>query len=107
MIKLKEKIDFQWFYFETTRTIGFWPCPIIEFWIIADNLEEQRHELFHEFERERRRWEDEKKTYVHQIEGHKKEKEIASIPITKGDEEMDDRMKQVKKICYVLILWVS
>ena len=68
--------------------------------LLLDSMEEQRHELFHEFERERRRWEDEKNSYVKQIDNHKKEKEVLNVPpVVKGDDEMDDRMKQV---CFII-----
>ena len=69
-------------------------------------MEEQRNELFHEFERERRRWEDEKNSYVKQIDNHKKEKEVLNVPpVVKGDDEMDDRMKQVLFIFRILIIF--
>jgi len=65
--------------------------------VLQDSMEEQRNELFHEFERERQRWEDEKNSYVKQIDNHKKEKEVLNVPpVVKGDDEMDDRMKQAQ-----------
>lgn len=64
--------------------------------VLQDSMEEQRHELFHEFERERRRWEDEKNSFVKQIENHKKENEVMNSSINKGDEEMDNQMKQAQ-----------